>query len=177
MIAEKWDILDENGIATGKTTTRGRNNFRNGEYHLVVHIWIVSSDGRLLIQRRADSKKLMPGEWAATGGAAISGEDSFTAASRELYEELGILGNIKSLKKGFRIKRRSSLLDVWFIKCDLPVEALTLQESEVAEAKWVTVEALKAMISEGNFHNYGREYFGLVFNQVRYLRGALNECK
>lgn len=173
MIREKWDILDENGILTGKTTLRGRSLLKNGEYHLVVHIWIVSSAGNLLIQRRAESKKLMPGEWAATGGAAISGEDSFNAARRELFEELGISANSETLKKGFRIKRRNSLLDVWFISSDISAESLTLQESEVAEAKWVTVATLKEMIDNGNFHNYGKEYFNLVFDQIESYRGAL----
>ena len=86
MSIEKWDILRQDGSSTGRQTVRGGNTLKPGEYHLVVHIWIVSSTGRFLIQRRAYSKKLMPGEWAATGGAAIAGEDSYTAARRELDE-------------------------------------------------------------------------------------------
>ena len=80
MKIEKWDILDEYGHRTGRTTLRGQVKLKPGEYHLVVHIWIISDNGKFLLQRRSDSKKLMPGEWAATGGAAIAGEDSFTAA-------------------------------------------------------------------------------------------------
>lgn len=170
MIAEKWDILDENGLPTGKTTLRGRNFLKNGEYHLVVHIWVFSSDGRLLIQRRSDDKPLMPGEWAATGGAAISGESSYTAANRELFEELGICSNRKNLKKAFRIKRRNSLLDVWLIEKNIPAEGLRLQESEVSEAKWVTLSELKRMIEDGDFHNYGSEYFNTVFKKIEECR-------
>ena len=99
MFNEKWDVLDENGRRTGKTTLRRKCILKSGEYHLVVHIWIVSTDGRVLLQRRSEHKKLMPGEWAATGGAAVSGEDSFTAAKRELHEELGIRSDEQSLKK------------------------------------------------------------------------------
>ena len=166
MIFEKWDILDEKGKPSGRTTLRGKVNLKPGEYHLVVHIWVVSSDGRILIQRRSDNIKLMPGEWAATGGAAISGEDSFTAARRELFEELGIKSNRDTLRKILRIKRRNSLLDIWTIVCDLPVEKLKLQESEVAEVKWVSLEELKKMILEEKFHNYGREYFERIFAKI-----------
>lgn len=173
MIVEKWDILDENGLPTGKTTLRGRNFLKNGEYHLVVHIWIFSPDGRLLIQRRSDTKPLMPGEWAATGGAAISGESSYSAANRELFEELGICSNKKTLKKAFRVKRRNSLLDVWLIESDIPAENLKLQKSEVSEAKWVTVEEFKKMIEEGIFHNYGSEYFKKVLEKIEECRKAL----
>ena len=173
MIAEKWDILDENGLPTGKTTLRGKNFLKNGEYHLVVHIWVFSSDGKLLIQRRSDDKPLMPGEWAATGGAAVSGESSYTAANRELFEELGVCSNKKSLKKAFRIKRRNSLLDVWLVKSDIPLEKLRLQKTEVSEAKWVSVDELKEMIEAGDFHNYGKEYFNNVFEKIEESRKAL----
>lgn len=175
MSIEIWDVLDENGALTGKTALRGKGVLKSGEYHLVVHIWIMSSTGQFLIQRRADDKKLMPGEWAATGGAAISGEDSFAAAKRELFEELGIKSDKQSLKKLERIKRRNSLLDVWAIVCDVPENELVLQRSEVAEAKWVTKEQLCQMIENGNFHNYGKEYFDSVFKKIKDIRGTVYE--
>ena len=172
MINEIWDILNEKGCLTGKTAIRGIGALKPGEYHLVVHIWVVSDDGKILIQQRSQAKKLMPGEWAATGGAAISGEDSYKAASRELFEELGIASTPETLNKIFRIKRRNSLLDVWTINCNTPVSKLTLQESEVASAKWVTLPELKAMIRKGEFHNYGKEYFDKLFFVITRLQGA-----
>lgn len=172
MITEKWDIFDENGNLTGKKIVRGMNFLKRGEFHLVVHIWIISSDDKILVQRRADNKKLMPGEWAATGGAAISGEDSFTAAKRELFEELGIKSDENSLKKLFRIKRKNSFLDVWCIETDADISDLTLQESEVAEAKWVTKDELLYMIENEIYHNYGNEYFSKVFEKIETIKGV-----
>ncbi len=173
MIFEKWDIIDENGNFLGKTVFRGNVNLKQGEYHLVVHIWVVSPDGKILIQRRSDTKKLMPGEWAATGGAAISGEDSFTAARRELYEELGIASDKNNLKKLLRLKRRNSLLDIWVIESDAEASELKLQESEVAEVKWVTAEELREMVKNNQFHNYGKEYFGRIFEKISQIKGAI----
>ncbi len=163
---EKWDILNANGEFVGKTTLRGKCNLKAGEYHLVVHIWVVSSTGELLIQRRSENKKLMPGEWAATGGAAISGEDSYTAANRELYEELGIPSNKKTLKKLVRIRRRNSLLDIWFIMSDVNANELRLQKDEVAEARWVSRSEFTQMVTNGQFHNYGSDYFDIVFEKI-----------
>ena len=173
MQTEVWDILDERGLPTGRTTLRGNYVFKKGEYHLVVHIWIVSSNGRFLIQRRSETKKLMPGEWAATGGAAKSGEDSFSAASRELLEELGIKSDKETLKFLKRIKRRNSFLDVWVIETDVPAEELTLQKSEVSAAKWVSEETLRQMIKTDKYHNYGKEYFSAVFGGIKNLRGNI----
>lgn len=173
MQTEIWDILDECGRPTGRTTLRGNYMFKKGEYHLVVHIWIVSPDGRFLIQRRSEDKKLMPGEWAATGGAVKSGEDSFGAASRELFEELGIKSDKQSLKFLKRLRRRNSFLDIWVIKTDIPEDALTLQQSEVSAAKWVSEDTLKQMIRNNEYHNYGREYFSSVLCGIRKFRGSI----
>lgn len=163
---ERWDVLNRNGAPTGRTVLRGKNSLAPGEYHLVVHIWIVSSDGRFLIQRRSPFKQLMPGEWAATGGAAIAGEDSYTAAHRELFEELGIYSSSQAMKKLTRIYRHTSLLDVWGICVDCDAADLKLQKSEVAAVRWVSRSRLKEMISGGSFHNYGREYFQIVFSEL-----------
>ncbi len=171
MFFEKWDILDRNGEFSGKTTFRNNANLKQGEYHLVVHIWVTSSAGEILIQRRSDSKKLMPGEWAATGGAAISGESSFKAASRELFEELGIASNEESLKKILHLKRRNSFLDIWHIVADVDVNSLCLQKSEVAEVKWISPKELRNMIKRGEFHNYGNEYFDKVFEEILNTKG------
>lgn len=172
MKTEIWDVLDAQGNLTGRTVARGRCFLKPGEFHLVVHIWIISNDGRFLLQKRSDRKKLMPGEWAATGGAAISGESSFAAAKRELYEELGIPSNEQTLKKILRLKRRNSLLDVWLITSDLLENELTLQESEVAEARWVTKQELEDMIKKGLFHNYGKDYFKCVLQAIEANKGV-----
>lgn len=164
---EKWDILNSRGEPTGRRINRGRRAIlRSGEYHSVVHIWIIDSTGRLLIQRRSEKKHLMPGEWAATGGATIAGETPFASARRELYEELSIYSDERSLKKIATIKRRNSILTIWKIKKDVPVAALRLQKSEVAEARWVTRAELEKMIEDGKYHNYGREYFDIVFGAL-----------
>ncbi len=172
MITERWDILNSNGRPTGRTVLRKNVILKPGEYHLVVHIWIISSDGKVLIQRRSDNKKLMPGEWAATGGAAISGESSFTAAKRELFEELGITSDKDNLIKLLRLKRKNSFLDVWAITVDTPADELVVQKSEVASAKWVTFDILNSMIENGEFHNYGEEYFDGVFEKLDDYRGS-----
>ena len=115
----------------------------------------------------------MPGEWAATGGAAVSGENSFTAANRELYEELGIKSNEDTLKKLVRIKRKNSLVDIWAIRVSPETEQIRLQQSEVAEVKWVSRSQLEQMIENGEFHNYGKPYFQRVFDEIDEFRAAL----
>ncbi len=160
---EVWDILDRNGEPTGKTVERKKVCLAKGEYHLVVHIWVLGNDGRVLIQRRSLTKPLMPGEWAAIGGSAVSGESAVTAAKRELSEEMGIEVNSDDFKLIKNMVRKNSLLNVFLVCRTLPVADLKLQEEEVSEAKWVHRNKLRQMIKNGEFHNYGSEYFEAVF--------------
>lgn len=158
---ELWDVYDGNGKPTGKIVPRGVRTLKMGEYHLVVHIWPISRDGALLIQRRSRKKRMMPGVWAATGGSALAGENSLSAAKRELYEELGIDTELEFIK---RIKKRNSFVDVYAARVRVTVDSLKLQKSEVASAKWVSSYTLKRMIENGEFHNYGSNYFKLILD-------------
>ena len=99
---ELWDLRDEQGNPTGETMVRG-DHLRPGQYHLVVHIWVSDSRGRLLIQKRASHLKLMPGIWAATGGSAIAGEESEAAARRGLFVGLGVPTKEGELRRAGRI--------------------------------------------------------------------------
>jgi 8-oxo-dGTP pyrophosphatase MutT (NUDIX family) len=114
----------------------------------------------------------MPGEWAATGGAAISGESSFEAAKRELFEELGIPSTEETLKQILHLKRRNTILDIWAITCDTDPKDLKLQKNEVAEVRLVTVEEFNEMVKSGNFHNYGNDYFEQVLSAITARKGA-----
>jgi len=164
---ELWDILDQSGSKTGRVMARGKRRLMPGEYHLVVHIWPFDKNGRLLIQRRSTERKLMPGEWAATGGSAVSGEGSLEAAVRELNEEIGIAAKPEELLFARRLKRKNSFLDVWFVKVDVDINDLKLQEEEVSEVRWIGGNQLKYLVKQGRYHNYGREYFELVTNSLK----------
>jgi 8-oxo-dGTP diphosphatase len=162
---EIWDILDRQGNLTGKTIVRGEE-LKEEEYHLVVHIWIMNSKGEFLIQKRAEALKLMPGMWAATGGSVLAGEDSKTAALREVKEELGIDVNSDNIMKIGRVLRKQNLADVWSIREEVNIEDLELLEEEVSDARWMTKEEIKTMISRGEFHDYGEEYFRNLYEHA-----------
>ena len=163
---EKWDLLDAEGNPTGRTIVRGERLLA-GQYRLVVHIWVVDSRGRLLIQKRAPHLRLMPGVWAATGGSAVSGEISSDAARRELAEELGILTYPNELTYLGRLRRRNSHCDMWLLRTDdVRVNALHLQEEEVDRVMWVTWETLMEMVRQRRFHNYGQTYFRWLYRHI-----------
>lgn len=169
---EKWELLDGEGRPTGRVITRGEP-LRAGQYHLVEHIWIVDTKGRMLIQQRAPHLRLMPGVWAVNSGSAIAGEDSESAARRELFEELGIRTNPGELVYGGRMRRRNSFTDLWLLYRDVDSTSLRLQKEEVAATKWVTADELAKMLADRSFHHYGTAYFQFVFRAIERGRKTL----
>ncbi len=167
---EHWELFDRNGTPLGRKIRRGER-LHTGEYHKVVHIWIVNSVDRVLIQRRSKHRKLMPNVWAVTSGSVIAGEDSLTAARRELGEELGIHLPETEFKSLGRLVRRNSLCDVWLVRRDIAVPDMRLQREEVSQARWVTVEQLTEMLRRRQFHHYGARYFRFVFDAIANVIG------
>lgn len=163
---EYWDIVDRDGNPTGRRIKRGRLSLKRGEYHPVVHIWIFYNN-RFLIQKRSSDKHPMAGEWAATGGAVISGESPRMAAKRELSEELSIDTDENALSFVARMARKSSVIDIYSLHINIDTDSLTLQSDEVEQVKWVSADQLRAMIKNGSFHNYGFEYFENIFSLVK----------
>jgi 8-oxo-dGTP diphosphatase len=158
MEKEVWDIFDSERNHTGHTIRRGER-LLPGQYHLVVHIWPQRPDGSFLIQRRADDLDWMPGIWATTGGSAVQGEDSITAAIRETREELGIQLALEWLSLKFTQQRTDSFADVWIAKIrDIDLSSLELEKA-VAEVKWADFEEIIAMVKEQKFLDCGEWYF------------------
>ena len=86
-MTEYWDLLDENREPLGMLHRRG-DALPAGARHLCVEI-ITVFNGRILTTLRHPQKH-NGGYWEVTTGSALAGEDSRTAAVRELYEETGI---------------------------------------------------------------------------------------
>ncbi len=162
---ELWDIYDKCFEKTGKLHIRG-NKLEAGQFHLVVSIFPINSKNQVLVQKRNPNLKLMPGEWAATGGSAITGESPFEAAKRELKEELGIDATVENAEMIALFKRIDSFTSLWVVHIDVDRSELKLQEEEVADAKWVTIQEFQKMVRDGIFHNY--RYMDWLLNYLLY---------
>lgn len=175
MKKELWDIYDECFEKTGRVIMRGEP-LKKGDYHLVVHIYPVSADGQILVQKRSMEVEWMPGIWAATGGSAVAGETPWQACHRELLEELGIDADKDDAMLAAIFKRTDSFNCVFVIRTDKDVN-VTLQKEEVAQAKWLPVEQIREMMKEGSFHKYA--YFdwlaGFIGSSLFHIIGNSKE--
>ena len=71
---EMLDVYDINGNKTGEVVERYHHQIE-GNYYLCIHAYIVTSDGKYILQKRSMEKKYFPGIWDITCGAADAGED------------------------------------------------------------------------------------------------------
>lgn len=145
---EFWDIFDRNRKALGRTVHRG-TPLGAGEYHLAVSIWTVNHSGCLLLTLRSPEKRSFPNLWENTAGSVLAGEDSRTAAVRELYEETGIRVLPQELCYLGTQFRPHAFVDTYAVRHDIPLDAIVLQAGETADARWVTVDELKELVQLG----------------------------
>ncbi|MBQ2961145.1 MAG: NUDIX domain-containing protein [Oscillospiraceae bacterium] len=128
---ELWDVYDAEGNLTGKTHLRAVP-LKPDEYHLCVHIWLENSKGEFLLTKRSENKS-MPGLWESTGGSVTAGEDSFTAALREVEEETGIILDPSAGQFLFRYSGLSFHCDVWLFRQEFDLSKVKLLEGETCD--------------------------------------------
>ena len=161
---ELLDIYNEKRERTGRTVVRNGEVFE-GELLLVVHVCVLNSRNEMLIQRRQMSKDRYPGCWdISAGGFVLSGEDAATSALRELEEEMGLVLKPEDLRFVFTEPFSYVLDDYFLAKAEADPAALTLQEEEVADARWFSLEEVTAMIGDGRFVDYPPEGIRKVFS-------------
>lgn len=133
---EKRDLYNQHRNKIEKRITRGYE-MKSDEFHLVVHVCIFNSKGEMLIQQRQPFKQGWSNLWDITcGGSAVAGDTSQQAASRELFEELGITYNFDGIRPQFTINFERGFDDYYLIEYDFDLSELKLQAEEVQAAKW-----------------------------------------
>jgi isopentenyl-diphosphate delta-isomerase len=173
---ELIDILTPEGEPTQKTALKSEAH-KNGWFHATVHIWLFTSDKKILLQKRALTKKVFPGIWdISVAGHIGAGEEILEAAKREILEEIGLEFEEKDLIKiGTRIHQvthKNGIQDnehhhIFIAELKVPVSVLTMQEEEVAGLELWNLTVLK---QTKNFENVllprFHEYYCAVYDKI-----------
>jgi len=160
---EIWDVYDGDRRLAGRTHRRA-DPLPEGDYHLVVHVWLLNGDGEFLITRRAPNKGY-PNMWECTGGSALAGDDSLTAAVREVREEAGLSADPANGECVFTFTCENDICDIWLFRQDFNLEDVTLQENETVDAKYASADEIRRMIAGGEFYAY--DYMENLFAYIK----------
>ena len=179
---ELYDILDRNGIPTGKRAQKGTMP-KTGTFYLGVHAYIYNSKKEFLLQQRAFDKAFRPGGWDIHMGHVIAGETSKEGMIREISEEIGIYFNDEDMRFVGRVVWENSkasalggdhlclshnhITDIYFLEYDYTINNLSLQENEVIGAKSVTKDEMLALVERMNYRP--AEYRDIVKNEINKL--------
>lgn len=146
---ELWDVYDKNRQPTGRLHPRSRE-LAEGDYHLVVHVWLRDSLGRYLLTRRSPNKGY-GGMWESPGGAAQAGDNSLSACLREVREETGLALDPARGKIIKTYQEDHFICDVWLFKQDFALEDVVLQPGETCDKRYATREEILKMHGQGRF--------------------------
>ena len=144
---ELRDLYDENKKLTGETIYKGQE-VPKGRYYITVVVFIQNNKNEFLLQKRVKEKD---GKWATTGGHPVSGETSQEGILTEIKEELGVDVSKEKLELFKTIKTEDDFVDIYYLKEDIDIKQIKIQEEEVEDVKWATIEEIKEIIKKEQF--------------------------
>ncbi len=157
---ELIDVLNEDGIQTGEILSRAEVHKR-GLWHRAIVVAIINEKNEILLQQRSDNKATNAGMWdISVAGHLSAGQDSLSAAAREINEEVSVLLGYRTEIKDFRYmycyrkeqKFRDDYIERqfydFFILRTSGVDDKTLffQKEEVQAVKFVDILTIQKMI-------------------------------
>lgn len=177
MKEEYLDILDENGEKTGQKETI-LDTHRKALIHRTVHVWLVNDEGQILVQKRSKTMRAYPGYWYNSASGHISaGESSLEAAQKETKEEIGVEFPEKDFVFLFTVRMPKVELteeftdnefnDVYLVRCNFPLEKFKIQEREVEDLKWISINEFKSWVrGDGPLLIPNQEEYNLLLKEL-----------
>lgn len=139
---------DDNEIGSGSID----DALNKGIIMRIARVFLANSKGELLIQKRSDTHKSLPGRWDQTAAGHVDESESYLeAASRELSEGMGIkeveLHEVAKYyseeKDETRTKKRFNMLFTGTYDGEVKVD-----RHEVSDFRWVDPHQLETEMKE-----------------------------
>lgn len=172
---EYLDIVDENNNLIGKVVEKDIVH-NEGLWHREVAIWVINEEGRILLQKRAATKKLGANKWAICAGHVDTGEDVKTAAERELFEEIGLkcddleflfISKVIDTREGSF--KNNMFMYMYFLKTNTKLEDYIIQYEELSELKYIDIKELEQIVEnkDSNVTFSEREYIEQIVEEIK----------
>lgn len=172
---ELLDVFDEENEKRIGLAERGVVHYYN-LWHREIACWILNEKNEILLQRRSKNKKQQPNKLAVTTGHVGLGENPIESLMREVSEEVGI-NDVKeddfTYLNTFKAENENNhhYKYVYLLRTQKKLEELTMQEEEVSELLYVSLEKLKEMIDSPNSELTFAKYFytPIILNKIEEL--------
>lgn len=161
-MTELRDLYDINSNKTNKTYRKG-DLIPEGYYPMVVMVVIRNSNGEFLMQKRVESKG---GDWGVTGGHPKSGETPIEGIITEVKEELGLDYSKENFIEYDSGCDGKDCYKMYFVTKDININDITIQQEELSEVRWFTMDELKGMVNSGELNEDQIACFNKVCNYL-----------
>ena len=161
-MGELRDLYDINSNKTNKTYRKG-DLIPEGYYPMVVMVVIRNSNGDFLMQKRVESKG---GDWGVTGGHPKSGETPIEGIITEVKEELGLDFSKENFIEYDSGCDGKDCYKMYFVTKDININDITIQQEELSEVRWFTMDELKGMVNSGELNEDQIACFNKVCNYL-----------
>ncbi|MGE4517966.1 MAG: NUDIX domain-containing protein [Desulfobacteraceae bacterium] len=167
---ELIEIIDKNHKPTGMVKSRDEVH-RKGYIHKTVHVWVVSPDNQILIQKRAKTKLTHPEMWdVSCAGHVSAGDTSLETAVKELYEETGIKASpskfqfITSIEKKYFSSsiKDHEIYDVFLLRMKVNISELKNDPLEVEELKLMDAKTFFLSAKSSRNFIYNKEEYKIM---------------
>lgn len=153
---EYLNLYDRNGNLLKEKGIRG---VKTDNLVGIVIIFIENSKGEFLIQKTSSEKDSL---FATTGGHVTYGLTFKDAIIKEVEEELGIdISNDNIIEVNTYI-REFYIQKVFYLKKDINIEDIIIQESEVDYVKWIDKDSINKLIENKEFRESNIEGYQYI---------------
>lgn len=179
-ISQAFEILDDQGHKTGQVLDRETVHAQQ-LWHAAVNVWIINTNGEVLLQLRGPAAELNPNVWDVAIGTHVKPqEDPTDAAVRCLDTELGVAITKEQLKHLFNIQSAYAVQDgkmhrtlghVFLLKRDMELSEFTYDTEKIAQLTWKPLIEVMGEIggsdTAGTYFPRSGDYYPQLFDAMQ----------
>lgn len=147
-IIDYFDIDNKEKLGSAERMYVHENNL----WHREVAIWVMNENNEILLERRSPKKKRGANKLSIVAGHVDENEKECIAALREVKEEIGLEYKEEDLifLGIYRMQhdKNKCFSYTYLLKTDKKINEMIMQEDEVSELKYITIEELEERVEK-----------------------------
>lgn len=122
----------------------------DSDIYRVSALWLTNSEGKVLLAKRAMTKKYDPGMWGPAAVGTLEENETYeNNIYKEAEEEIGLTGvNFEEMKKILVDDGHHYFIKWYKVVLDKDPSEFTLQQEEVDEVAWFDIDIVKKELTE-----------------------------
>lgn len=164
MDQDVFDVVDADDNVIGQATREECHS--QGLTHRTVMFFIFDRQGRIFVNRRSESKDVLPGKWSIVlGGHLDAGETYDEAVKREFREETGLSASpftLGSFKK--YIRQEKEHVRVYGFTVD---RSPLLDPNETLEGEFMDVGTVGEILDKKDFLPETRTLYAMLLDHLK----------